>query len=70
MSGVEAQEQAGQEVRVTDLARLCQEQQTEIDLLRGQVNELTSAFERLERQFNESRMRMEMPLQELPNRLV
>ncbi|KAK2569291.1 TNF receptor-associated factor 6 [Acropora cervicornis] len=62
--GVEAQEQASQDV-LTNLETLCQDQQTQIDLLRGQVNELTSAVERLERHSNESRMRMETPLQEL-----
>ena len=67
--GVDAQEQASQDV-FTNLATLCQDQQTQIDLLRGQVNELTSAVERLERHLNESRMRMETPLQELTIRLV
>ncbi|XP_074605804.1 TNF receptor-associated factor 6-like [Acropora palmata] len=66
--GVDAQEQASQDV-FTNLATLCQDQQTQIDLLRGQVNELTSAVERLERHLNESRMRMETPLQELTIRV-
>ena len=65
--GVEAQEQASQEV---NLARLCQEQQTEIDGLRGLVNEMTGTVERLERRLNDSHMRVETPLQELTIRLV
>ena len=68
--GVEAQEQAIEGLLPSDLATLFQQQQTEIDLLRGQVNELTSAVERFERHLNESRMRMETPLQELTIRLV
>ena len=68
--GVEAQEQANQEVLVTNLARQCQEQQTEIDGLRGLVNEMTGTVERLERRLNDSHMRMETPLQELTIRLV
>ena len=68
--GIEAQEQAGQEVLLTNLSRLCQEQQTEIDGLRGRVNEMTGTVERLERRLNDSLMRMETPLQELTIRLV
>ena len=68
--GVEAQEQASQEVLLTDLSRLCQEQQTEIDGLRGLVNEMTGTVERLERRLNYSHMRMETPLQELTIRLA
>ena len=68
--GVEAQEQASQDVLLTNLATLCQQQQTEIDGLRRLVNEMTSAVERLERRLNESRMMVEMPLQELTVRLV
>ncbi|XP_067043181.1 TNF receptor-associated factor 6-like [Acropora muricata] len=63
--GVEAQEQANQEALVTNLARQCQEQQTEIDGLRGLINEMTGTVERLERRLNDSHMRMETPLQEL-----
>ena len=40
-SGVEAQEQASEEELLTNLATLCQQQQTEIDGLRRLVNELT-----------------------------
>ena len=47
--GVEAQEQASQQVLLTNLATLCQEQQKEIDGLRNLVNELTGAVDRLER---------------------
>ena len=68
--GVEAQEQASQEVPVTNLARLCQEQQTEIDELRGLVNEMRGTVERLERRLNDSPMKVETPLQELTSRLV
>ena len=68
--GIEAQEQASQEVLLTNLSRLCQEQQTEIDGLRGRVNEMTGTVERLERRLNDSHMRMETPLQELTIRLV
>ena len=68
--GVEAQEQASQEVLLSKLATLCQEQQTEIDRLRGLVNETTGAVESLEGRLNDSRMRVEMPLQELTKRLV
>ncbi|XP_067043182.1 TNF receptor-associated factor 6-like [Acropora muricata] len=63
--GVEAQEQASQEVPVTNLERLCQEQQTEIDRLRGLVNEMTGTVESLERRLNDSCMKVEAPLQEL-----
>ena len=68
--GVEAQEQASQEVLLSKLATLCQEQQTEIDGLRGRVNEMRGTVESLEGRLNESHMRVEMPLQELTNRLV
>ena len=68
--GVDAQEQTSQEVPVTNLARLCQEQQTEIDGLRGLVNEMRGTVERLERRLNDSRMKVETPLQELTIRLV
>ena len=68
--GVEAQEQASQEVLLTNLSTLCQEQQTEIDGLRGLVNEMAGTVERLERRLNDSHMRMETPLQELTIRLV
>ena len=66
--GVEAQEQASQEVLLSKLATLCQEQQTEIDVLRGRVNEMRGTVESLEGRLNESHMRMEMPLQEFTNR--
>ena len=68
--GVEAQEQASQEVLPTNLATLCERQQTEIDGLRRLVNELTGTLDRLERRLNESHMRVETPLQELTIRLV
>ena len=68
--GVEAPEQASQEVPVTNLERLCQEQQTEIDRLRGLVNEMTGTLERLERRLGDSPMKVETPLQELTIRLV
>ena len=68
--GVEAQEQASQEVLLTNLAKLCQQQQTEIDGLRGLVNEMTGTVERLERRLNESHVRVETLLQELAIRLV
>ena len=68
--GVEAQEKASQDVRLMNLATLCQQQQTEIDGLRGLVNEMTGTVERLERRLNDSHMRMETPLQELTIRLV
>ena len=68
--GVEAQEQASQDVLLTNLGTLCQEQQTEIDGLRNLVNELTGAVDRLERRLNDSHMRVETPLQELTIRLV
>ena len=61
--GLRAQEHVCQETRFTNL-------QTEIDLLRRQVNEMTALVERLERRLNESHMRMETPLQELTIRLV
>ena len=70
MGGVEAQEQASQEVLLINLAKLCQEQQTEIDALRGLVNNMTGDLERLERRLNESHLRVERPLQELTIRLV
>ena len=68
--GGESQEQASQDVLPTNLATQCQQQQTEIDGLRGLVNEMTGTVERLERRLNESRMRVETPLQELTIRLV
>ena len=68
--GVEAQEKASQDVRLMNLATLCQQQQTEIDGLRGLVNEMTGTVERLERRLNDSHMRVETPLQELTVRLV
>ena len=68
--GVEAQEQASQQVLLTNLATLCQEQQKEIDGLRNLVNELTGAVDRLERRLNDPHMRVETPLQELTIRLV
>ena len=64
--GVEAQEQATQDVVVSNLVTWCQQQQTEIDGLRGLVNELTGMVESLEGCVNESRML----LQELTIRLV
>ena len=67
---VETQEQANQDVLLSDLATLCQQQQTEIDLLRGHVNEMNGLVESLERRLDESHIRMETPLQELTNRLV
>ena len=68
--GVAAQEQASQDVLLVNLATLCQQQQTEIDGLRRVVNEMTGVVERFERRLNESRMRVETPLQELTIRLV
>ena len=68
--GVEAQEQASEEVLLTNLATLCEQQQTEIDGLRRLVNELTGVVEPLERRLNELCMRVETPLQELTVRLV
>ena len=44
--GVEAQEQASEGVLFNNLAALCQQQQTEIDRLRGLVNEMTDTMER------------------------
>ena len=70
MGGVEAQEQASQEVLPTCLATLCQQQQTEIDGLRRLVHELAGTVEHLERRLNEMCMRVETPLQELTTRLV
>ena len=68
--GLEAQEQASEAVLPSNLVTLCQQQQTEIDRLRGLVNDMTSAVERLERRHDESRMRVETQLQELSIRLV
>ena len=68
--GVEAQEQASQDMVLMNLATLCQRQQTEIDGLRGRVNELIGTKERLERRLNESCIRVERPLQEVAIRLV
>ena len=68
--GVEAQEQASEGLLPNDLATLCQQQQTEIDLLRSQVNEMTALMGSVERRFNESHLRVETPLQELTTRLV
>ncbi|XP_044174913.1 TNF receptor-associated factor 6-like isoform X1 [Acropora millepora] len=67
--GLEAQEQASEAVLPSNLVTLCQQQQTEIDRLRGLVNDLTSAVERLERRHDESRMRVETQLQELSIRV-
>ena len=67
--GVEAQ-QAYQDVLLTYLATLRQQQQMEIDELRDLVNEMTSTVERLERRLNESCMSAETQLQELSIRLV
>ena len=67
---VEAQEQASQEVLLSNLATLCQKQQTEIDGLRGLVNNMRGDVERLERRLNESHLRVERPLQEFTIRLV
>ncbi|KAK2569489.1 TNF receptor-associated factor 6 [Acropora cervicornis] len=44
--GVEAQEQVSEGVLFNNLAALCQQQQTEIDGLRGLVNEMTDTMER------------------------
>ncbi|XP_015777901.1 PREDICTED: TNF receptor-associated factor 6-like isoform X4 [Acropora digitifera] len=63
--GVEAQEQAIEGLVPNDLATLFQQQQTEIDLLRGQVNEMTALVGSVERRLNESHLRVETPLQEL-----
>ena len=68
--GVEAQEQASGGVLFNNLEALCHQQRTEIDGLRRLVNEMTGTVERLERRLNESRMRVETPLQELTIRLV
>ena len=68
--GVKVQEQASQDVFLMNFATLCQQQQTEIDALRGLVNEMTGTVERLERRLNDSHMRVETPLQELTVRLV
>ena len=70
MSGVEAQEQAGQEVLLTNLATPRQDQQTQIDLLRGQVNELTGAVKRIDRRLNDFQIGLETLFQERTNRLV
>ena len=70
MGGVEAQGQISREVRLTNLVTLCQEQQTEINGLRRIVNEMKDRIEHLEHRLNESRMRVETPLQELTIRLV
>ena len=67
--GVEAQEQASQDVLLMNLATLCQLQQTDIDGLRRIVNE-TVTRERLELRLNEPCMRVETPLQELAIRSV
>ncbi|XP_015777801.1 PREDICTED: TNF receptor-associated factor 6-like isoform X8 [Acropora digitifera] len=64
--GVEAQEQASQDVLLMNLATLCQRQQTEIDELRRLVNETKGVVEHLGRCLNESCM---TPLQELTNRI-
>lgn len=61
MGGVETQEQSSQEVLLTNFAKLYQEQQTEINGLRGLVNNMTGDLER---------GRVERPLQELTIRLV
>ena len=43
---VEVQERTSQDVHLSDLATSCQQQQTEIDGLRGLVKEVTGAVER------------------------
>lgn len=49
--------QASQDVPFRNMARLCEQQQSEIGGLRRFVYEMTGALERLERRLNESLMR-------------
>ena len=58
-----AQKQANKDKLLRDIPALWQQQQTEIDGLRGLINEMTGAVERLERRLNESRMRVETQVQ-------
>ena len=65
--GAEAfpQEQASHDVFVNDLATLCQQQRAEIDEMRQHVNALNSSVQHLERRLEDTRMRVERPVQEL-----
>ena len=65
--GAEAfpQEQASHDVFVNDLATLCQQQRAEIDEMRQLVNALNISVQHLERRLEDTRMRVERPVQEL-----
>ncbi|XP_068674158.1 TNF receptor-associated factor 6-like [Montipora foliosa] len=59
------QEQASHDVFVNDLATLCERQREELDEMRRLVNALTSSVQHLERRLEDTRMRVERPVQEL-----
>ncbi|XP_068674252.1 TNF receptor-associated factor 6-like [Montipora foliosa] len=65
--GAEAfpQEQASHDVFVNDLATLCQQQRAEIDEMRQLVTALNSSVQHLERRLEDTRIRVERPVQEL-----
>ena len=66
--GVRPQEQAAQEVYLSELSRQTQNHQGEIDELRHRVNNVDNNVHHLERRLEEIRMRQERPIQELTMR--
>lgn len=66
--GARPQEQAAQEVYLSELSTQTQNHQGEIDELRHRVNNVDNNVHHLERRLEEIRMRQERPIQELTMR--
>ena len=66
--GARPQEQAAQEVYLSELSTQTQNHQGEIDELRHGVNNINNNVHHLERRLEEIRMRQERPIQELTMR--
>ena len=66
--GARPQEQAAQEVHLSELSTQTQNHQGQIDELRHRVNNIDNNVHHLERRLEEVRMRQERPIQELTMR--
>ena len=66
--GARPQEQAAQEVYLSELSTRTHSHQCEIDELRHRVNNVDNNVNNLERRLEEIRMRQERPIQELTMR--
>ena len=66
--GARPQEQAAQEVYLSELSTRTHSHQGEIDELRHRVNNVDNNVHNLERRLEEIRMRQERPIQELTMR--